>query len=136
MRKLILITIFGAILFYSCNNETLFGDFDLGKIEEFHQGEINQARDNSLEFTITEIHDSRCPSDVVCVWQGKVDLKLEIESPQSGTLFLNTYDNLIDTFANYSFTLIEVLPYPISTKAIKQDDYIIKMEINYITQNY
>jgi len=129
MKKLIFTTFFAAILFASCNNESIPESFDIGKIEEFHHGEINQASDNALKFSITEINDSRCPSDVVCVWEGKADVKIVVESPQPGSIVLSTYDNLIDTVGNFSFEIIEVLPYPISTQTIELEDYNVTLKI-------
>lgn len=136
MNKLVLIFFFASLLIISCNKEDNTDAFNIGTESEFQHGSINKSADNSLNFSIIEINDSRCPSDVECVWQGKADIKLEIESPQKGILTLNTYDNLIDTFANYSFELIEVSPYPISTKNITLDNYIVTLEINQITQNH
>jgi hypothetical protein len=66
---------------------------------------------------------------VVCVWEGKVDITIEMESPQSGSIVLSTFDNLIDTIDNFSFEIIEVLPYPISTSIIELEDYNVTLKI-------
>ncbi len=129
MKKLILITFFAAILFYSCEKESIPETFEIGIVEEFHHGEMNQSIDNSLKFSITKIEDSRCASDVTCVWEGKTDITIVVESPQSGSIVLSTFDNLIDTVGNFSFEIIEVSPYPISTQTIELEDYNVNLKI-------
>jgi hypothetical protein len=129
MKFLIQILFFVSFIFVSCSKDTLSDSFKIGLENEFQYGEINQSDDNSLKFSITEINDSRCPSDVVCIWEGEAIVKIKIESPQKATINLSTYDNLIDTLANYSFELIDVSPYPISTKTIKLNDYTVTLKI-------
>ncbi len=130
MKQLLLTFIFTATLFLACNNEELPNGFKIGTEQNFRHGTLNLSDNNSLEFSITEINDSRCPSDVYCAWEGKADVKLEIESPQKGTLVLSTHDNRIDTFGIYSFELIDVSPYPISTKTIELKDYDVTLKIS------
>lgn len=121
------------ISFISCDNEPVSDSFSFGLDNEFKiNGEYN-SEDNSLHFRITEINDSRCPSDVVCVWEGKADVKIKVESPVSGSITLSTYDNPIDTVGNYSFRIIDVLPYPISTKTIQLEDYNVTLKIVELT---
>lgn len=126
-----LVFTFLAVLFVvvSCNKETTREMFSLGADQIVQINGQYQANDNSLSFRITEINDSRCPSDVVCVWQGKADVTIEVDSPLKGTITLNTFDNLTDTLGNYSFELKEVLPYPISTKTIDLEEYSVTLKI-------
>lgn len=129
MKNLILSAFFVTLLFVSCNNKDLSDTFKIGFNEEFQQGTINQSDDNLLKFSITEINDSRCPRDVVCIWKGKADVKIEIESPLKGNVILSTYDNPIDTFDTYSFELIDVSPYPISTQTVELENYKVTLKI-------
>lgn len=117
------------ISFISCDNEPVSDSFSFGLENDFKiNGEYHSA-DNSVQFKITEINDSRCPSDVVCVWEGKADVKIKVESPFSGSITLSTYDNPVDTVGNYSFRIIDIFPYPISTKSIKLEDYNVTLKI-------
>lgn len=117
------------ISFISCDEEPVADSFSFGLENDFKiNGEYHSA-DNSVKFRITEINDSRCPSDVVCAWEGKADVKIQVESPVSGIITLSTYDNRVDTVGNYSFKLIDVSPYPISTKTIKLDEYDVTLKI-------
>lgn len=118
-----------AISLVSCDNETISDSFSLGLESDFKINGEYHSTDNSLNFTVTEINDSRCPSDVVCVWQGKADVKIDVKNPVSGSIMLNTYDNLIDTVGNYSFELKDVSPYPVSTKIIKLEEYNVTLKI-------
>lgn len=129
MKISILIALFAAFLFSSCHEEETLGAFKYGIEEVFKYGEIYQLDNNSLKFSITEINDSRCPKGVYCFWAGSANVKLVFELPQKGSLFLKTYDNRIDTFANYSFELIDVSPYPISTETIELEDYNVTLKI-------
>ena len=86
-----------------------------------------------MKFSITEINDSRCASDVTCIWAGKADVTIEVESPVKGSLVLSTIENGIDhktdTLGNYSFQLIDVSPYPVSTQIIKLEEYDVTLKI-------
>lgn len=90
------------------------------------------SSDNSLKVEIINIEDSRCPTDVVCVWQGEVLVEIELEETQTFSTVLSTYDNLIDTLGNYSVELIDVQPYPMSDQVIKTEDYDITLKIKRI----
>lgn len=129
MKTIALGFILTGFLFVSCNKEIGSSDFSLGNEVNFQIGSSYFANDNALKFKISEINDSRCPSDVVCVWAGKADVKIELSSPLSSTITLNTWNNQTDTIGNYSFKLVGVSPYPVSTKIIKTEDYDVKLII-------
>lgn len=135
MKYLVLTLALTFSLFVSCNNEDQLDTFNIGEEVVFKHGEINQSNINSLEFAITSINDSRCPSDVQCVWQGKVDVTIRIEKPSVGTIELSSYNNSIDTLGDFSFELIDVAPYPVSTEAIELKDYLVSLKINRIDKN-
>jgi hypothetical protein len=117
------------ISFISCDQEPAPDSFSYGIENEFKIDGDYHSVDNSLNFSITEVNDSRCPSDVVCIWAGKADVKIKVESPVPGVITLSTYDNPVDTVGDYSFKIIDVLPYPISTKTIKLEDYVVLLKI-------
>jgi hypothetical protein len=122
------------ISFISCNEEPVPDSFSFGVENEFKINGDYHSVDNSLNFTITEVNDSRCPSDVICIWAGKVDVKIKVVSPVSGTITLSTYDNQVDTIGNYSFKILDVSPYPISTKTIKLEDYVVLLKIEKLSK--
>jgi len=129
MKTLFIFLALITISFISCDKESFSESFSLGLENDFKIYGEYQSIDNSLYFTLTEINDSRCPSDVVCVWEGKADVKIEVKSPVKGFITLSTYNHLTDTIGNYSFELKEVKPYPVSTKTIKLEDYNVSLKI-------
>lgn len=118
-----------SLLFISCENETVSESFSVGLESKFKINNDYQSLDNYLNFSITEINDSRCPSDVQCIWEGKVDVKIKVLNPTSGTITLSTYHHLIDTIGNYSFEIKDVSPYPVSNKTIKLEEYDVTLKI-------
>ena len=121
--------VLAAFIFASCEEESIHDSFDFGIEKSFQINGEYLSMDNSLRFTITNIEDSRCPSDVVCVWEGKADITIEVEATVKETIVLSTYNNLIDTVGNYSFELKEISPYPVSTKTIELEDYDVTLKI-------
>lgn len=129
MKKICFLMILSGILLVSCNDEEMPESFDMGVEKSFRTDIEYQSSDNQLKFSILNIDDSRCPSDVTCVWEGKADVTVEVKSPQTGTLILSTYNNQIDTVGNYSFELKDVSPYPVSTETINLEDYNVTLKI-------
>lgn len=81
-------------------------------------GETVQLDD--VAFTLTEIlEDSRCPSDVTCVWAGRAKVNIEIEkigeAPSVKTvLFQNSKQQLILETETHFYKAIKLAPYPTS----------------------
>ena len=135
MKKIFFLLMLVGISIISCNEELLPETFNLVLEEDFKLGDEFELFNKSLMFSIVEINDSRCPSDVVCVWEGKADVRINMDSPQSGSILLSTYDNLKDTVGGYSFELIDVSPYPISTETIKLEDYKVTLKTSFFKAN-
>ncbi|MBW8010176.1 MAG: hypothetical protein FVQ83_02885 [Chloroflexi bacterium] len=99
-------------------------------------GEI-QGVDTDITFThVTS--ESRCPSDVQCIWAGQVAIAIEVK--QGGkTLgeFELVLGSLIEEDESPSleidgliFLLIDVSPYPQSTQTIEQEDYRAELVVS------
>jgi hypothetical protein len=129
MKTILWLLLASGIALFSCNSENVNDTFSFNLEKSFQIGDAYFSTDHSLQFQITEINDSRCPSDVICVWQGEAVVKIEVQSPLTGTLELNTHDNLTDTIGSYSFELMDVSPYPVSTKLIELDEYRVTLLI-------
>lgn len=119
-----------AVLFISCDKEPVSESFGFGFDNNFKINGEYHSVDNSLIFLINEINDSRCPSDVVCIWEGKADVKIEVTNPVQGFILLSTYNHLKDTLGNYSFELKDVSPSPVSTKTIQMEEYEVTLKID------
>ncbi|MCK9425510.1 MAG: hypothetical protein M0Q21_05675 [Ignavibacteriaceae bacterium] len=83
-----------------------------------------------LTIKFLSIHeDSRCPINVVCVWEGNAHIIVLLN--KIDTLDLNTsltpkevvYKNI------YKISLIEVQPYPISEQPIPIENYKVKLKV-------
>lgn len=133
--KILISTLFlTSIFLISCTKEEISDPVNLEN--KFSINKIYELEKSSLKFTITEISDSRCPSDVECKWEGEARVKIISETPVKDSIVLSTFNNAIDTIANYSFELVDVTPYPISTETIELNDYLVTLKnIHHISNN-
>jgi len=117
-------------LISSCEKETnQLAAFEVGDEVVFKLGESVQAQKNRVVLKITGINDSRCPSDVVCVWQGEARVYFEFDNNGKNALLLTTLLHPKDTVGDYIFTLLDVSPYPVSTRTVPLEDYKVKVKI-------
>ncbi|NMC39059.1 MAG: hypothetical protein GYA41_12115 [Bacteroidales bacterium] len=125
LRLFFFIIFSGGLLFAGCEKVETGRSFD-GFVDD------KLRVDATLAFSIDSIRDYRCPSDVVCVWAGDVDIFIRFYKPFGHT---DTLMNLYNTSRNpisisgYSFRVNEVLPHPLSTRETPQEDYKINMTI-------
>ena len=80
--------------------------------------------------------DSRCPSDVVCIWAGQVSVLVNITENDESlgdvtlTLGAGNPDLAVKNIGDYSVKVIEVNPYPISTHKIETSEYIVTLTVS------
>ena len=83
---------------------------------------------------IDSIADSRCPTDIDCIWEGKTDLYIYLFAhntlhdavlsvPNSGE------SATIQDIFGYDFSVDSITPYPVGTELIPQNAYKIYMKI-------
>jgi hypothetical protein len=85
---------------------------------------------DNLEVTFSEIDDSRCPSDVTCIWEGRASVTLDIyDHLQNQTIILTTNEIPSKNIGIYKISLIDISPYPVSTKDISQD-YVATISVS------
>ncbi|HEY4518070.1 MAG TPA: Gmad2 immunoglobulin-like domain-containing protein [Candidatus Paceibacterota bacterium] len=85
---------------------------------------------NGVSITPIEVtQDSRCGSDVVCIWAGTVELKTKLESGASSTTTILTLNKAL-TFAGKKVTLEKVEPHPSSKANISASDYRFTFSVN------
>ncbi len=72
--------------------------------------------------------ESRCPSDVVCVWEGQVTLVLGVTIGDGPTVpqqvTLRGEGSALLTIQGVTLTLFRVNPYPITTEPHGPEDYV------------
>ncbi len=74
--------------------------------------------------------DSRCPSDVICIWQGEAKVLVNIieNNQDHGNFSLSTligHDQIV--FGTHTLHLMQVKPFVLSTKKISSNDYVITL---------
>ena len=103
----------------------------------FHIQFNQTATIQDLQIKITNLTDSRCPSDVTCIWQGQakilVDINKDNQSLGNFNLILNDKNSESQSFDHYSISLIEVNPYPISTNKTHLSDYDITLKLSLLS---
>ena len=90
------------------------------------------GEDLAIKF-IHVVADSRCPSDVVCIWQGEVACLVEVTYSGTGQQMVLTYPGLTQEpsesqFGSYQFTF-SVEPYPEAGKEIGKSEYRLNLLI-------
>ena len=76
--------------------------------------------------------DSRCPSDVQCVWAGDGAIKLGLQSTtqasQESTLHTTLDPKFVD-FSGYRVKVVALAPYPKSTSKIPAENYVVTLSV-------
>lgn len=86
--------------------------------------------DSVLNVTFLNVtEDSRCLSDVTCVWQGAASINLSVKTNQKdfGTSIValgDDADKPSQNFDGYFVRLTQLEPYPISTHQIASSEYV------------
>jgi len=101
---------------------------------EFKIGNIYNFDGKSIKF-VAVISDSRCPSDVTCIWAGEAKIKIKIFQNNrflgEKIIYLGGSSSL-KFLGNDQFTIsgLALLPYPKVTRKIAPKDYklTLKME--------
>ena len=81
---------------------------------------------DDLKITFYDIEDSRCPSDVTCVWEGKVRAMIRISNSTHDIGGPHSIGFVQESFSPYLITLKDIQPYPISTE---KPDYVATLDI-------
>ena len=96
------------------------------------QGVAIQGQDLKVKF-LEVVQDSRCPSDVICVWQGEASVLVEITYFESLHRVVLTQPGLAGQFTTKDFneyTLsFRLEPYPDSTRQMPEGDYRLKLTV-------
>ncbi len=86
----------------------------------------------NMKLTLNSIkEDSRCPSDVTCVWVGRVVANITLsdgfDTPVERDIVLS---GAKEGFNNYFVSLVGVMPGTISTKTISPSEYRVTFHID------
>lgn len=97
---------------------------EIGKAFDMKIGETIAVGDLRLTFRSVE-GDSRCPTDVVCVWAGDAEIALKIEQGNQAAVAAlhTTLDPKKTVWNGYTINLVTVLPARVSTTPVDPADY-------------
>ncbi|MBK8943960.1 MAG: hypothetical protein IPM32_01695 [Ignavibacteriae bacterium] len=125
---LILITTFCSNSITDCESFNLYDEIEIN----YKQKLINDDENISIQFAEL-VGDSRCPLDVMCVWEGDAEVKLVFSKNNNSEEFtLHTainYYNVDTLLFGYKIQLLEVNPYPKLNVEIPPKDYKLKIKI-------
>ena len=124
-------------LFCGCEKDSSTNQEADNGILELNFEETKQV--DNLTYRFSDVSDSRCPSDAVCVWSGYVSVDLDIED--SNLVLTETLCDLefdlsdlvcgpeIEVF-NVRITLVSVDPYPSVSQPVEKEDYKVTLQID------
>ncbi len=137
----LLFTLVALISVLGCRLDDLISgddqDFISAVLDSKFQLEVGQTgfvESENIRITFLEVTaDSRCPSDVTCIWAGEVKVLVNIwkddQDLGDSTLVGQAAndDQAVKAFDGYSVSLLKVDPYPVSTQTIGPLDYTITL---------
>ena len=90
----------------------------------FVEGTGAEVRFNSVT------NDSRCPADVFCVTGGDAHVNIRVTSGIGGREYvLHTGDMKPVTHGDLTIHLVQVVPYPFSSRTISPDEYRVTLRV-------
>ncbi len=108
------------------------------KLKIGQQATINSENISISFLNVTE--DSRCPSDVVCVWQGQASIRIssEVNGTSAGQFVLTIGGNEKSAMlggGKYSIKMTSLEPYPVSTNHTEPKNYIATLVVSKAVAN-
>lgn len=89
-----------------------------------------QALTQGLMITPVEVvSDSRCPSDVQCIWAGEIEVKTTLATFVAHGEHNMKIGGEPQVFGDYTVRLIDASPAPVSTKPIAPAEYRLTYEV-------
>lgn len=87
-----------------------------------------QQQGLSVEF-IRVVDDSRCPSDVTCVWAGEVKVQLSTRINAAEAVQHEITAGQQAPVGTFRLTVVQVQPEPISTRPISPEEYRVTLRV-------
>lgn len=83
----------------------------------------------SVEF-VRVVEDSRCPSDVTCVWAGEVKVQLSTRINAAEAVQHEITAGQQATVGDFRLVVVKVQPEPISTRQISPEEYRVTLRVD------
>ena len=122
LKRIALTMIVISLAVVSCDR------IDTGREVMVRIGETHKVSWN-LSFTIDSIRDYRCPTDIICIWPGDVDLFFDFGKTDELVRLIDTNYNPT-SIEGYTIQIIDIKPYPVSDIIVEQKDYEITLRID------
>jgi hypothetical protein len=121
-----------CLLFMTACDESLTGP-TVGLNEEFElqPGSSSVISGTSIAVRFDGVSgDSRCPADVFCIQGGDAIVGVTaIDGGRSQRLELHTGDMRPVTYDGYTIALVQLQPYPFSSRTIQPDEYRATLKV-------
>ena len=112
------------------------GSIQVNTAQDFELKAGQSAKVTSTPITVifrSVAQDSRCPSDVTCVWAGdgavKIGLQSTTASSQETTLHTALDPKTVD-YSGYRIRIVSLSPYPKSGSPISADKYVVTLNVS------
>lgn len=112
-------------------------DVGLDSPFELRSGQPVKIGGSDLGIELWDIaEDSRCPVDVVCVWEGRVLVDLDVtKTGENRRIRLSSQAGKESVeFGGYQIKLLEVEPSPVSTEKIEISEYVLRLIVSEVEQ--
>ncbi len=132
---LFLAVLISTVLLSSCACASGGVEVALGQEFSLALGQSAVIKGENLEITFEEvIGDSRCPSDVECVWEGRATYLIQIADGSASYKLTLTEPGLTDQYAEETYRDYKIVshlePYPVSGKEISKDEYRLLLTVS------
>jgi len=105
-------------------------------------GETSSTDYENVSLTFLGVtEDSRCPSDVLCVWEGQATVRVNvvIDGEDQGDISLTAREGHDDLdsqeVGGYLISLVRLDPYPVSTEPIPPEDYKAEVKVSQVGEH-
>jgi hypothetical protein len=121
---------FGSIFAMGCGSSSSGPSAALRQPVELAPGQTAQVGPLRITFTAVSA-DSRCPVDVVCVWEGDAVAELTVSQPTGAveTRELHTSSPRSTTYDGFQIELVRLEPVPRSTRTIPPESYRLVVRV-------
>lgn len=140
--KYIITTLFCLFVISTYAQDTINIEVETPKIvTKLNYGNTYKYKNVEVKF-IKIVSDSRCPKDVQCVWAGKAEVLVSItKNAKYGSVEeiktvtipphanLQNKLNLIFSSEEFSIEGFDLLPYPVSGKKTKPEDFVLQLYV-------
>lgn len=133
-KTLNLIILLSILFLFSCsdsiNDNNTNNTYEFGTEITIQFGETINVGDEELQFSFDSFFESRCPSDVICAWEGVGEATLsQIITGQTEEFSLSIRGLCQEDcgedkdIGGYNIKLLELNPYPSYANPVTEEDY-------------